>query len=216
MAQKKYHRQLVIQANTNQKIYLLPLTITTARIKAKSIFQISLLPLLFITLACGWLGGFVVSWTPSMLSWLALFFGWAIGTYGMVGASVSHVNYLVQSVAVITALSIGLGLVAIGADVDLILGFMSWMLIAGMATFVVKSYLVGKYPKKIILWLVGLLVLFGISLGINLTLPTTNISLFGISLLCGFSILAMLAFPYWQYFDSLKKYRKKFNSLIRP
>jgi len=145
--------------------------------EVKSIFQISLLPLLFTTLACGWLGGGIVNWTPSLLSWLALFFGGAIRTYGMVGASFFHVSYLVQSVAIITAFLIGLGFVTIGADVDLIFGFMSGMLIAGIAVFVVKSYLAEKQPNTIIFSLVGLLVLFGISLGINLTLSMANLGL---------------------------------------
>jgi len=95
----------------------------------------------------------------------------------MVGASFFHVSYLVQSVAIITAFLIGLGFVTIGADVDLIFGFMSGMLIAGIAVFVVKSYLAEKQPNTIIFSLVGLLVLFGISLGINLTLSMANLGL---------------------------------------
>ncbi|MFM1843627.1 MAG: hypothetical protein RLZZ490_2370 [Cyanobacteriota bacterium] len=216
MAQKNYYRSLVIQANSNQKVYILPLVITTAKIEAKSIFQISLLPLLFIALVCGWLGGFVVSWTPSPLSWLALLGGWAVGAYGMVGASIFHVNYLVQSVAVITALSIGLGLVSMGGDVDLILGFISGLLMVGVGGYVVKSYLLKKYSKSMIFSLVGLSILFGISLGVNLALPQGNFGLFGVSAVCGTLILLMLAFPYWQYADSLKKYRQKSSLLVKP
>jgi hypothetical protein len=216
MAQKQYHRELVIKANSNQKTHIFPLTITTGLIEVKSIFKVSLLSLLFTTLACGRLGASVVSWTPSLLSWLALIFGWAIGTYGVVGASFSHVSYLVQSVAIITALSIGLGLVSIGGDVDLILGFMSSIPMAGMAAFVVKSYLTEKQPKVVVFLLVGLLILFGISLGINLTLSMANTGLFRITVFSGFLILLMLAFPYWQYFESLRKYRQQFNFLIKP
>ena len=134
----------------------------------------------------------------------------------MVGASFFHVSYLVQSVAIITAFLIGLGFVTIGADVDLIFGFMSGMLIAGIAVFVVKSYLAEKQPNTIIFSLVGLLVLFGISLGINLTLSMANLGLLIISVFCSFVILSMLAFPYWQYFELLKQYRKKFDFLIKP
>jgi len=37
-----------------------------------------------------------------------------------------------------------------------------------------------------------------------------------ISVFCSFVILSMLAFPYWQYFELLKQYRKKFDFLIKP
>ena len=212
---KIYLRKLILKDNSSQKNHVLSLRIETAKIKNKNLINLSLIVLLIISLGCGWFSGIMVGFTPDLINWLALISGLKIGSVGGYGASFSKINLLVKAVASITSISVIVGLVGLGSDLDLLIGFVVGFIVTCTAGMVIKFYLEKKIHGKLAITLACLTASFGLSFGIDLTLPIGNSLLLLIILGTGLPLMWMLLNPYWQYQQRLNRYRKQERSLIK-
>lgn len=214
-AGKIYKRKLIIKANSSEQNHILPLKIEIASIKSKNLIYSSLIVLFVIALICGWLSGIMVSFTPDVINWLTLILGLLIGSIGGYGASFSKIDWFVKAVGSITSLIIIVGLIGLGTDLDLIIGFIAGLVVSCVAGMTIKFYFEKNCPKITTITLAVLTAILGITFGINFNFPNGNSLLLFLMLATGLPLLLMLLNPYWQYQKRLNHYHKKYKSLIQ-
>lgn len=212
---KIYNRQLILNANSFQKNHFLPLRIETGTIKLKNLLYGSLIILFISALICGWLSGKMVGFTPDLVNWLALILGLIIGSIGGYGASYSKIDWLVKAVGSITSLAIIVGLVGVGSEVDLIVGFIAGLIVSCIAAMMIKFYREKNCPNKIAITLALLTASFGLNLGLDLTFTNSNSLILLLIFGTGLPLILMLLNPYWQYQKRMNFYRQQERSLIK-
>ncbi len=215
MADKTYERQIFLTANSYQKTHPLTIKVQTAAIKTQKMLYFSLAFLFAIALAGGWLGAVVVGITPELMNWLILILGLAIGSVGGGGAAFSKIDLLQKTIGLIVFLSIGVGLLGMGSDLDIIVGFFVGLVVAAAAGTVVKHYVENKFSMRFAAIASILTAGLGISAGIDLTLKTQNLLVVLIVLGTGLPLAKMILSPYWEYQKLLHNYRKSERSLIK-
>ncbi len=210
-----YKRKLIIKANSSEQNHILPLRIKTASIKSKNLIYSSLIVLFVIALICGWLSGIMVSFTPNLINWLTFILGLVIGSIGGYGASFSKIDWLVKAVGSTTSLIIIVGLIGLGTDLDLIIGFIEGLVVSCTAGMMIKFYLEKNCSRIITITLAFLTAILGITSGINLTLTSGNSLLLLLTIATGLPLVLILLNPYWQYQKQLKHYHQQRKSLIK-
>ncbi|MBL1210387.1 protein kinase family protein [Geminocystis sp. GBBB08] len=214
-AGKIYKRKLIIKANSSAQNHVLPLRIKTATIKSKNLIYSSLIVLFVIALIGGWLSGVMISFTPYLINWLTLIFGFLIGSIGGYGASFSKIDWFVKAVGSITSLIIIVGLMGLGTDVDLIMGFIVGFIVSCFAGMMIKFYREKNCPQITTIILALLTAILGITLGINFNFPNGNSLLLFLISTAGLPLLLILLNPYWQYQKRLNHYHQQQKYLIQ-
>jgi mRNA-degrading endonuclease toxin of MazEF toxin-antitoxin module len=215
MADKTYERQILLTANSYQKTHALTIKVQTAAIKTQKMLYVSLASLFAIALIGGWLGAVVVGITPELMNWVILILGLAIGSVGGGGAAFSKIDLLQKTIGLIVFLSIGVGLLGMGSDLDIILGFLVGLVVAAVTGTVVKHHIENKFSMQSATMVSILTAGLGISAGIDLTLKTQNLFMVLVVLGTGLPLAKIILSPYWEYQKLLRNYRKSERSLIK-
>ncbi len=215
-AGKNYQRQIVLNANSLQKIHHLTITVTTAAIQPRKLLFVSIFALLAISWVGGWFETLIVGITPEFLNWVVLFIGLVIGGVGGGAAAFSKINLFARMVGLILTLSLGVGLVGLGTDLDVIVGFVVGLVVAAVAGTVVKHHRQNKFSMLFSVIISILTATLGMSLGIDLTLKSFNPLVMLIVVITGLSLAALIINPYIKYYQILSNYRKSEQFLIKP
>ncbi len=216
MAGKNYQRKILLNANSLQKIHPLTITITTAAIQPEKILFVSIFALLGISWFGGWFETLIVGITPEFLNWIVLFIGLVIGGVGGGAAAFSKINLFARMVGLILTLSLGVGLLGLGSDLDVIVGFVVGLVVAAVAGTVVKHHRKHKFSLVFSVIISILTATLGMSLGIDLTLKSFNPLVMLVVVITGLVWAALIINPYIKYCKTLYKYRKLEQFLIKP